>query len=131
MAHVQATYTDLATKLYSSPEVKDSKRFSVPKRVPNGFTIEHYAGAVTYKTENFLDKNRDFVVGEHQALMQGSSSGFVRGLFPPDDDGASAKSTPVSVATSQATCAAPETSWLTRLNMAGRFAPQSLWAVLV
>ncbi|KAK9815009.1 hypothetical protein WJX73_004719 [Symbiochloris irregularis] len=87
----RATHSDLATKLYNSPEVRDSKRFAVPKRVPNGFTIEHYAGAVTYKTENFLDKNRDFVVGEHQALMQGSSSGFVCGLFPPEDDG---KATP-------------------------------------
>lgn len=79
---------DLATKLYGSPEVKASPRFSIPKRVPNGFTIEHYAGAVTYHTDHFLDKNRDFVVAEHQGLMQGSSSGFVRALFPPDEDSA-------------------------------------------
>ena len=85
----QATHVDLATKLYGSPEVKASPRFSVPKRVPNGFTIEHYAGAVTYHTEHFLDKNRDFVVAEHQGLMQGSASGFVRALFPPDEDSSS------------------------------------------
>ena len=77
---------DLATKLYNSPEVKASPRFSVPRRVPNGFTIEHYAGAVTYHTEHFLDKNRDFVVAEHQGLLQGSGSPYVRMLFPPDDD---------------------------------------------
>lgn len=44
------------------------------------------AGAVTYKTDNFLTKNRDFVVAEHQALLGASSEAFVRGLFPPDDD---------------------------------------------
>ena len=87
---------DLATKLYNSPEVKASPRFSVPRRVPNGFTIEHYAGAVTYHTEHFLDKNRDFVVAEHQAMLQGSGSSFVRTLFPSDDDSSSSSASPVS-----------------------------------
>ena len=58
----------------------------MPRLVPDGFTIEHYAGAVTYRTEHFLDKNRDFVVAEHQALMQASSSDFVRQLFPLDPE---------------------------------------------
>ena len=84
--NVQATHHDLATKLYNSPEVKDNSRFSVPRRVPDGFTIEHYAGAVTYHTQNFLDKNRDFVVAEHQSLMQAAGSSFVQALFPPDPD---------------------------------------------
>ena len=83
---VQATHHDLATKLYNSPEVKGNTRFSVPRRVPDGFTIEHYAGGVTYQTQNFLDKNRDFVVAEHQSLMQAAKSSFVRALFPPDPD---------------------------------------------
>ena len=83
---MQATHHDLATKLYASPEIKRTSRFSVPRLVPDGFTIEHYAGGVTYRTQNFLDKNRDFVVAEHQALMQASTSGLVRTLFPPDPD---------------------------------------------
>lgn len=49
------------------------------------------AGAVTYKTDNFLSKNRDFVVAEHQALLGASSAPFVRGLFPPDEDGGAGK----------------------------------------
>ena len=51
-----------------------------------GFTIEHYAGPVTYKTENFLAKNRDFVVAEHQALLQASGEAFVQSLFPPEPE---------------------------------------------
>ncbi len=41
---------------------------------------------VSYKTQNFLDKNRDFVVAEHQALMQASSEPFTHLLFPSDPD---------------------------------------------
>jgi myosin V len=37
---------------------------------------------VTYSTANFLDKNKDYVVAEHQALLEGSGHEFVRGLFP-------------------------------------------------
>jgi len=37
---------------------------------------------VTYSTGNFLDKNKDYVVAEHQALLEGSGLEFVRGLFP-------------------------------------------------
>jgi myosin-5 len=70
-----ATASDLAHKLYSTPTVKDSKRFSKPKTstwvflqylvhqgahycVPRHhrtqFTVNHYAGDVTYETTNFL-----------------------------------------------------------------------------
>ena len=42
------------------------------------------AGGVTYKTNNFLDKNRDFVVAEHQVLLGASAHDFVRLLFPAE-----------------------------------------------
>lgn len=41
---------------------------------------------MTYKTNNFLDKNRDFVVAEHQQLLGASRHQFVRLLFPADPD---------------------------------------------
>ncbi|RLM80253.1 hypothetical protein C2845_PM12G30930 [Panicum miliaceum] len=37
---------------------------------------------VTYQTELFLDKNKDYVVAEHQALLNASKCAFVSGLFP-------------------------------------------------
>ena len=77
---------DFANRLYGSPEVTGSKRFSKPKLSQTGFAIEHYAGGVAYKTDNFLNKNKDFVVAEHQQLMQSSDQAFVRMLFPADPE---------------------------------------------
>lgn len=37
---------------------------------------------VTYQTETFLDKNRDYVVVEHCNLFSSSKCSFVAGLFP-------------------------------------------------
>lgn len=43
---------------------------------------------MSYETDNFLTKNRDFVVAEHQLLLEASSQPYVAQLFPPDrDDG--------------------------------------------
>ncbi|KAK1388698.1 hypothetical protein POM88_016876 [Heracleum sosnowskyi] len=47
------------------------------------FTIAHYAGEVQYQSEQFLDKNKDSVVPEHQDLFSASMCSFVAGLFPP------------------------------------------------
>ncbi|KAF9680941.1 hypothetical protein SADUNF_Sadunf06G0173900 [Salix dunnii] len=42
---------------------------------------------VTYQTDTFLDKNRDYVVVEHCNLMSSSKCHFVAGLFPlPPED---------------------------------------------
>lgn len=38
---------------------------------------------VTYQTELFLDKNKDYVVAEHQALLCASKCSFVSSLFQP------------------------------------------------
>lgn len=37
---------------------------------------------VTYQANHFLDKNKDYVVAEHQDLLHGSKCPFVAGLFP-------------------------------------------------
>eukprot|EP00798_Chlamydomonas_sp_ICE-L_P027113 gene27113-2338_t len=88
-----AKASDLAQKLYNTGSCKDSKRFSKPKISNTAFTIDHYAGMVTYETTNFLDKNKDFVVAEHQNLLAGSTSPFVSALFyeepPPEGSGPS------------------------------------------
>ncbi|XP_020080667.1 myosin-6-like [Ananas comosus] len=76
----RSTHETFAQKLYQT--FKDHPRFSKPKFSQSGFTIHHYAGDVTYQTELFLDKNKDYVVNEHQALLNASECHFVSSLFP-------------------------------------------------
>ncbi|XP_059632269.1 myosin-8-like [Cornus florida] len=76
----RSTHETFAQKLYQT--FKDHKRFSKPKLSSTDFTIRHYAGDVTYQTDFFLDKNKDYVVAEHQALLSASKCSFVSGLFP-------------------------------------------------
>ena len=38
---------------------------------------------VQYQSDQFLDKNKDYVVAEHQDLLNASKCSFVSGLFPP------------------------------------------------
>ncbi|XP_010476915.1 PREDICTED: myosin-5 [Camelina sativa] len=70
---------NFSQKLYQT--FKNHKRFSKPKLSPTDFTISHYAGEVTYQSDNFLDKNRDYIVAEHQALFTASNCSFVASLF--------------------------------------------------
>ncbi|CAH2080652.1 unnamed protein product, partial [Thlaspi arvense] len=68
-------------KLYQT--FKSHKRFIKPKLSRTDFTIAHYAGEVQYQSEQFLDKNKGYVVAEHQDLLSASKCSFVSGLFPP------------------------------------------------
>ncbi|XP_068461753.1 myosin-8-like [Phaseolus vulgaris] len=77
----RSTHETFAEKLYQT--FRDNKRFSKPKLSRTDFTINHYAGDVTYQTDFFLDKNKDYVVPEHAALLSASKCPFVSGLFPP------------------------------------------------
>jgi myosin-5 len=47
------------------------------------FIMSHYAGKVTYQTQSFLDKNRDYIVVEHCNLLSSSKCTLVSSLFPP------------------------------------------------
>ena len=50
-------------------------RFDAPKHPAHGFSVDHYAGKVTYSSLLLMDKNKDFVIAEHAALMK--ASGFM------------------------------------------------------
>ncbi|XP_042488470.1 myosin-17-like [Macadamia integrifolia] len=77
----KSTHETFAQKLYTT--FKSNKRFIKPKLSRTDFTISHYAGDVTYQADQFLDKNKDYVVAEHQDLLTASKCPFVAGLFPP------------------------------------------------
>lgn len=47
------------------------------------FIIYTISLQVQYQSDQFLDKNKDYVVAEHQELLIASKCSFVSGLFPP------------------------------------------------
>ncbi|XP_060674643.1 myosin-17 isoform X2 [Ziziphus jujuba] len=87
----KSTHETFAQKLYQT--FKNNKRFIKPKLSRTSFTISHYAGEVTYLADQFLDKNKDYVVAEHQDLLTASKCSFVAGLFPqlPEESSKSSK----------------------------------------
>ncbi|KAI3676860.1 hypothetical protein L1987_86474 [Smallanthus sonchifolius] len=91
----RSTHATFAEKLYQT--FKDHKRFSKPKLSNTDFTICHYAGDVTYQSDFFLDKNKDYVVAEHQVLMNASKCSFVSSLFPPSSQDSSKASKFISI----------------------------------
>ncbi|GFH23377.1 MYO2 protein, partial [Haematococcus lacustris] len=78
-----STADDLVHKYSSTPTVTSNKRFERLKRPPTAFAVDHYAGPVRYLTDNFMAKNKDFVVAEHAALLAGSQASTIAGLFAP------------------------------------------------
>ncbi|KAJ4913431.1 Myosin-14 [Raphanus sativus] len=93
----RSTHETFAEKMYQT--FKDHKHFSKPKLSRTDFTICHYAGDVTYQTEQFLEKNKDYVVAEHQALLNASKCTFVSCLFPLLAEDANKKSKFSSIGT--------------------------------
>ncbi|KAL3830014.1 hypothetical protein ACJIZ3_018816 [Penstemon smallii] len=87
----KSTHETFAQKLYQT--FTKNKRFIKPKLSRTNFTISHYAGEVTYMADLFLDKNKDYVVAEHQDLLTASKCYFVSGLFPalPEESSKSSK----------------------------------------
>ncbi|XP_062219535.1 myosin-17-like isoform X6 [Phragmites australis] len=92
----KSTHETLSQKLYE--KFKSHKRFAKPKLSRTAFTIQHYAGDVIYQSDQFLDKNKDYVVAEHQELLYASKCSFVSGLFPPVTE-ENTKSSKSSIAT--------------------------------
>ncbi|XP_047321544.1 myosin-15 [Impatiens glandulifera] len=76
----KSTHETFATKLFQN--FRSHPRLEKAKFSETDFTVSHYAGKVTYQTDSFLDKNRDYVVVEHCNLMSSSTCTFIAGLFP-------------------------------------------------
>ncbi|OMO67020.1 IQ motif, EF-hand binding site [Corchorus capsularis] len=76
----KSTHETFTTKLFQ--HFRGHLRLEKAKFSETDFTMSHYAGKVTYQTDTFLDKNRDYVVVEHCNLLASSKCPFVAGLFP-------------------------------------------------
>ncbi|KAJ1442831.1 P-loop containing nucleoside triphosphate hydrolase [Sesbania bispinosa] len=76
----KSTHETFSTKLFQ--HFRSHPRLEKEKFSQTDFTISHYAGKVTYHTDTFLDKNRDYVVVEHCNLLSSSKCPFVSGLLP-------------------------------------------------
>lgn len=106
----KSTPETFASKLYQT--YKSHKRITKPKLSRKDFIVTHYAGEVysfvlfqlyflllppplsflkfhchvtqvLYQPDQFLEKNKDYVVPEHQDMLSASKCPFVAGLFPP------------------------------------------------
>jgi myosin-5 len=75
----KSTHETFATKMFRN--FSSHHRLEKTKFSETDFTISHYAGKVTYQTESFLEKNRDYIVAEHCNLLSSSRCPLVSGLF--------------------------------------------------
>jgi len=73
------TPEQFAQKLFSA--LDKEKRFSKPKRSQVDFTLNHYAGDVTYESENFIEKNKDYAIAEHTDVLSTSETDILRVIF--------------------------------------------------
>ncbi|XP_018026744.1 myosin-IIIb [Hyalella azteca] len=74
----QACNSSLTEKFHSNIR---SKFYIRPKSTAPEFTIQHFAGKVTYEVKNFLDKNKNFLPTEVIHLLRQSSHEVIRFLF--------------------------------------------------
>ena len=65
------------TATFSSPS---SSKYS-PARFAMGFTVSHYAGQVEYRTDGWLDKNKDPLNANITSVLASSTDHYVASLF--------------------------------------------------
>eukprot|EP00466_Bigelowiella_natans_P015699 jgi/Bigna1/127316/aug1.4_g2024 len=61
-----------------------SKYYQQERKGNEYFTVMHYAGAVTYDSRGFLEKDRDRLNDEAQGLLSKTKSKFLARLFPKE-----------------------------------------------
>lgn len=76
----QGSDKSFASKLSKQHTGKHS-RFAQVKTKPSWFIVNHFAGPVSYCSDNFLEKNRDQLLPDVQEAVSKSESPFVQYLF--------------------------------------------------
>ncbi|GAA5937074.1 myosin 1 [Sporobolomyces koalae] len=76
-----STFTDKLHQLASQrPPAPQFSKYTA-SRLQQGFTISHYAGKVEYRTDGWLNKNRDPLNDNVTSLLSRSSEPYVASLF--------------------------------------------------
>lgn len=82
-----ATFTQKLHALWTVPtgtppeQVHPGASKYAPSRFGQGFLVQHYAGKVEYKTEGWLEKNKDPLNDNVTRVISGSSERYVSQLF--------------------------------------------------
>ncbi|CAH0489064.1 unnamed protein product [Peronospora farinosa] len=77
----QGNDQNFSRKLYRQHELNPHFSSSKTEMANHLFVVHHYAGAVTYDTFGFCEKNKDILYPEITAIIKRSSKPFVRGLL--------------------------------------------------
>ncbi|KDE02890.1 hypothetical protein MVLG_06575 [Microbotryum lychnidis-dioicae p1A1 Lamole] len=75
------SFTDKMTELATQKPISTQYTKFAPSRIEQGFTVSHYAGKVEYRTEGWLEKNRDPLNDNITSLLSHSSDAYVGELF--------------------------------------------------
>lgn len=81
-----SSYISKVEKAFGKNRAQANPHFAKHKTKPTIFSVTHFAGAVEYAVEGWLDKNRDTMSPTLKQTMQESGSSFIGDLF---NDGAS------------------------------------------
>ena len=76
----KATEKTFAEKLYKNH--MNHPQFEKPRiGAGTSFTIKHYADKVTYDTNTFIDKNKDFIIPDQLTILSKSSFSLLQSVF--------------------------------------------------
>ncbi|GAA5914151.1 hypothetical protein JCM8208_003920 [Rhodotorula glutinis] len=88
-----ASFTNALHQLASTKPVSEPYKQYTPSRLSQGFTIAHYAGKVEYRTDGWIDKNRDPLNDSVTALLARSGDDYVKRMYAEYADVAAAAAT--------------------------------------
>ena len=93
------TRTNTASALVGASAPSQLFKCTPSQKVKNLFTIEHYAGPVTYTTDAFLEKNFDVITPDMAQLVRSSTDELVLHIYDffkvENDEAASATNSPM------------------------------------